>query len=343
MTYNTYDTDEFALPLPITQVVHRTAQQFSSQQPSPEKQEQVRFNTLAVGVVNDYLQLMGLATDLRTSDSWNPVVRLCADVADLNLPGLGRLECRAVRSGDRTCTIPPDVWVDRIGYVVVQIDDAAQEAELLGFVPSVAEEELLLSRLRSPEDLLEHLDQLRQCATVSPPSPAPPHPMAAPPAKETLVRLGQWLQGIVDEGWQTVESLLNPLELSPAYTFRGIRSTATVDEPALDQPEGTVRRAKLIDFGLQPAHQPVALVVEIHPTAGQQTDIHLQVYPTGQDIFLPQGLKLRVLDEAGLTFLEAQARLADNYIQLQFSGDTGEPFSVQIQFNDASIAEAFVV
>ena len=59
MTYHTNEIDEFALPLPITCAARREAQEFANQQPTAQKAEQVRLNTLAVHAVNDYLQLMG--------------------------------------------------------------------------------------------------------------------------------------------------------------------------------------------------------------------------------------------------------------------------------------------
>jgi hypothetical protein len=60
-------------------------------------------------------------------------------------------------------------------------------------------------------------------------------------------------------------------------------------------------------------------------------------------MYLPTGVQLKVLDNSGAVFLEAQARSADNYIQLQFRGDLQEEFSVQVTFNDMSIKENFVI
>ncbi|HEY9822378.1 MAG TPA: DUF1822 family protein, partial [Candidatus Sericytochromatia bacterium] len=57
----------------------------------------------------------------------------------------------------------------------------------------------------------------------------------------------------------------------------------------------------------------------------------------------PPSLQLTVLDESGATFLEAQSRSADNYIQLQFSGVPGEQFSVRVSLGDASILQDFVI
>ncbi|MDZ7959845.1 MAG: DUF1822 family protein [Aulosira sp. DedQUE10] len=322
MTNTTYQPHNFAVPLPIAQVARTTAQKFASQQPTPEKATQVRLNTLAVWVVNEYLQMMEIATDLTASDSWNPVMRLFADVADLAMPAFGRLECRPVGVLENTCSVPPETWEERIGYVVVQIDESLQEARLLGFVPSVAAQELPLSQLQSPEAFIEHLGQLRQSPT------------------STLVNLSRWFAGLFESGWQSVEALWNVQEPQLAYAFR---SPETFEQEMHKQQETITRRAKLMDFGIQIANKPLMLIVELCPQSDEKTHIRLQLHPTGNLLYLPLGVQLTVLDESGAVFLEAQARSADNYIQLQFRGDTREIFSVKVALNDISITEQFVI
>ena len=325
MSYRTDEIEEFALPLPIGQAATQTAQQFASQQPSPEKADQIRLNTLAVWVVNDYLQLMGIDTDLTAGDSWNPVVRLCADVADLEVVGVGRLECRPVTASQPTCAIPLEVWQDRIGYVVVQIDEAQQEAKILGFtlMPAV---QVSLNHLRSPEDLLDRLYDLKQAA--------------APSSTTASVSLSQWLSGMFEAGWQSVESLLNPPQL--AVQFRNA-PTAT---PASDQP--AIQRAKLIrltDAATDESTIVLTLAVtpaSSEPTSGLETDIRLQAHPLNQP-YLPAGLQLQVLDQTGDVYLAATAREADSYLQLEFSGQLGESFSVQVQLAETQVTEHFVI
>ncbi|GAB1543784.1 hypothetical protein NUACC21_64600 [Scytonema sp. NUACC21] len=320
MTRTTYELDDFALTLPITLAARRTAQKFAMEQPSPEKAEQVRLNTLSVWVVHEYLEIMGISTNLKASDSWNPVVRLCADIADLEVPGIGRLECRSVPISKQTCYIPPETWEERVGYVVVQVDESSQEAKLLGFVRKATTEELPLTQLQPLEDLIEHLGQLRQTPAT------------------TLVNLSQWLTGVFDAGWQTLESLWNQPEIRPAYAFR---SSETLEH--IEEIESVAQRGKLIDLGIQIANQPVMLIVEIRPEEYQQASIRLQLHPTGNNSYLLPGLQLTVLDASGEVFLEAQARSADNYIQLQFRGESGEQFSVKLGLNDASVIEHFVI
>jgi len=264
--------------------------------------------------------MMDIPTNLQGSDSWNSVMRLCENVADLEVPSIGRLECRPVREHQQICSIPPETWEERVSYLVVQFDESLQEAKLLGFMPSVATETLPLEQLQPLEAFIDHLGQLRQSPVSS------------------LVNLSKWFTGIFETGWQTIESLWNVPELRPAYAFR---STETLELNSLNQPESITKRAKLIDLGIQILNQPVMLIMEISPEKDQQTSIHLQLHATGNQIYLPSGVHLTVLDTSGAVFLDAQSRKSDNYIQLQFRGEPTEQFSVRVALNDISITEHF--
>jgi hypothetical protein len=325
MTNTTNEIEDFSLPLPISLEARTLAQEFAARQPTSEKAEQVRLNTLAVCTVNAYLQMLGFSTDVFSSDSWNPVMSLCADVADLEVTGIGKLECRPMRTFQSSCPIPLEVWDLRVGYVVVQIDESLQKASLLGFTPTVTTQEFPLNQLQPPEDLIEHLHQLKASSVIS---------------SRNSVRLSQWFDNIFETGWQTVESLLNSTDLLPAFNFRGVELS---DEIENEPPQTDVRRARLIDLKLRLGESQVVLVVELKAESSQHTAIGLQVYPTGSQLYLPPELKLIVLDTSETVFMEAQARSADNYIQLQFSGQPGESFSVTVALEDASITEAFVI
>jgi hypothetical protein len=320
MNNSTYKIDDFALTLPISQTARTTAQQFANQQPNPEKAEQVRLNTLAVWVVNDYLQMMDIPTDLQASDSWNPIMRLCGNVADLEMPSIGRLECRPVHLHQPICSIPPETWEERVGYLVVQFDESLQEANLLGFIPSVATEILPLAQLQPLEAFIDYIWELRQSPVTS------------------LVNLSQWFAGIFETGWQTIESFWNVPELRPVYAFRSVE---TLELDTLKRPESITKRAKLIDLGIQILNQPVMLIVEISPEKDQQTGINLQLHATGNQIYLPPAVHLTVLDSSGAVFLDAQSRKSDNYIQLQFRGEPTEQFSVRVSLDNISITEHF--
>ncbi|MDF5706412.1 MAG: DUF1822 family protein [Nostoc sp. S4] len=320
MNNSAYQLDDFTLTLPISQTARITAEQFANEQSNSLKAEQVRLNTLAVWVVNDYLQMMDIPTDKEASDSWNPIMRLCGDIADLQVSSVGRLECRPIQKHQQICSIPPETWEERVGYLVVEFDESLQEAKLLGFVASVATETVPLRELQPLEAFIDYLAQLRESPLAS------------------LVNLNQWFAGIFETGWQTVESLWNLPELRPAYAFR---STETVELNALNRPESFTKRAKLIDLGIQILNHPVMLIVEISPQKDNQTSILLQLHATGSQIYLPPGVHLTVLDSSGAVFLDAQSRKSDNYIQLQFRGEPREDFSVRVALNGISITEYF--
>lgn len=322
MTHGIY---EFALTLPITQGARWTAQAFASEQPTPAKAAQVRLNTLAVLVTQNYLQLMDIPTDLAASDSWDPVMRVCLDVADLELPGVGRLECRPVMPDAERYFVPAETWEDRVGYVVVQVDESAQEAQILGFVPTVEDEELPLNNLRSPEDMLDHLNELRQSEAIA------PNPVLVT-AQQTLVNLGNWLQTTwqegqqaIAEGWSTVEQVLGGAELSPAYAFR--------------RAETSVRRAKRVTLG----NTAIALVVDVQATRDEQLDIRLQLHPIAPQTQLPVGLQLAVLDNTEEILVDATATGMEDFLELQIEGASGEAFRVQVKLGSDQETQSFVI
>jgi hypothetical protein len=98
-------------------------------------------------------------------------------------------------------------------------------------------------------------------------------------------------------------------------------------------------------MGLQLANQRVVLIVAIAPASDKEVNIRVRVCPTDSQTYLPPGLQLTACDPFGATSpeLEASARSDDNWIQLEFSGELGEHFSVKVTLEGVSIAEDFVI
>ena len=307
--------EDSSISLPITTAARNTAQRFASQQPSPEAAERVRRNTLSVVVNRDYLEMMGIATNLEASDSWHPVVCLGYDVADLKIDGFGKLECRSLRAGESTCYMPPEVWEDRIGYTVLRLEEDGRSATILGFVKKVSTEYLALDHLEPIENLCEAIAALR------------PKP----------IRIIDWFQGLFDSVWQEIETLLvNP---QPQFAWKSA-NRSTISNPSANQTE--VRRGKAIDLSDYLPNCQVALVVTTWQENENKTNIRLAVYPiTG--MYLPQFLKLVVLDETGNVFKEVESRSIDNFIQFEIYGDAGEHFSAQVVFAELVVTENFVI
>jgi hypothetical protein len=110
-----------------------------------------------------------------------------------------------------------------------------------------------------------------------------------------------------------------------------------------ENPSVGIRRVKLIDLGMEIARKAVALAVAFLQKIDGDVSVLLQVYPTGNDNYLPPDLKLILLDDSGEILREVTARRADVYIQLKFSCEMGERFSVQVALGDANFNEDFVI
>ncbi|MDZ8188455.1 MAG: DUF1822 family protein [Nostoc sp. ChiSLP02] len=307
MIHSTENIKEKSIPVAITQAALRIARQFAEEQPTLEKKKQVYLNTLAVCIVNDYMQMMDIATDLKGSDSWNPAMRLYSDVADLKLTKLGYLECRCVKSGAEICYIPPEVPDDRIGVVAVELDTEFQKAILVGFAKTVKSGEMCIDRLQSIDDLLTHLDRLE--------------------SNQSEVNLSRWLENTFAVGWQPIEEILAPKALQPGFRY------------------GTgVTRSKLIDLGLELPEQIVALIVTVTPISSVEIHLKFQIHCTDEEVYLPNDLIVKVLDEKGVTVMEAHARSGSTHITLEFQVQMGEHFSVTIELgNNSIITEKFFV
>ncbi len=306
----------FTVPLGLS--AHRLAEQFRRKHCNPKKAKQVYLNTLAVSAVKFYLRCMGIETDWEASLSWNPVMQTLMDVADLEVTGLGSLECRPVLPESQVVHIPPEVWSDRIGYVAVQLDESLKQATLLGFSKTAPfTDELPKSQLRSLEDLLEHLRHIRQTEPF-----------------KMRVNLSQWFENFFEASWQSMETLLGTQQQNLAFS---LRSTSGLSE-------ASVKRAKLIDLGLRLGGQAVALLVAIAPDVEQKVGILVQLHPTGGETYLPPHLSVGLLSESGTTLQEVQSRSQDNYIQLKrFRGLPGECFNIQVAYGEASVTETFVI
>jgi len=324
-------SESLTFTVPLSSSSHHLAEQFHRQQSSQKKAKQVYLNTLAVSAVNFYLRCMGIETDWEASQSRNPVMLSILDVADVEIPNLGKLECRPVLPQNKVVYIPPEVRLDRIGYVAVQLDQSLKVATLLGFSKTAGSGSLPISQLRSLEDLLEHLRQIQQTKQV-----------------KMRVNLSQWFENLFEAGWQSIEALLGIDQENLAFSFRSASGLS----------EHQVKRAKLINLGLQLGSQSVALLValalakrdEVPPTEGiaseadRKVGILVQVHPVGGETYLPPNLRLALLSEAGDILQDVQSRSQDNYIQLKrFRGDPGECFNIQVAFGDASMTETFEI
>lgn len=298
------ETEPLTFTVPLSFSAHEIAQECRRQQPHPRKGKQVYLNTLAVYAVEYYLRCMEWESNWESSDSRNSLMLKFLDVADLDVKQLGKLECRPVLPNAEVMHIPADAWSDRVGYVAVRLSQSLREATVLGFVKTPARE-VPLSQVRSLAEMLLYMSEIRQAEPVN---------------------LRQWFDGIIESGWQTLSELLSIEQMDFALGYRPLEIT----------------RGREIDLGMQLEGKSVALVVSLLSGADEmEVDMRVQVHPAKDEIYLPSGLKLTVIDESGEEVLETFSREADNFIQLQFSAEEGEQFAVAMALGEAKVTQDF--
>lgn len=148
------------------------------------------------------------------------------------------------------------------------------------------------------------------------------------------VNLSGWLEGIYETSWKTIETFFGTNAQSLAFSFRSSSGLASA----------SVKRAKLIDLGMQIESQKLVLLVALTPQANQEVSIRVQLHPASGEAYLPANMKLALLTESAEIIHQVQTREQDNYVQLpRFDGEVGECFSIQVAVDDCQITENFVV
>ncbi len=158
-------------------------------------------------------------------------------------------------------------------------------------------------------------------------------------AGEPLGKLSRWLDNIFDAGWQTLDQVLAHGKMELAFSVRSVMRTR---HNIREKPTGGVERVKLLSSGIEKDGEALALLVGLIPTETPEMNISVEVYPTGGKTELPEAMQLMLLDEDGVAVMQAKARSSEN-IQFDFSGETGDSFSVKIVLGDLSFKENFVI
>lgn len=305
------DTKLRPVIIPLNPGIHHKASALAAQQSHPEIGKQVYLNILAVSAVSHLLKWLEFETDLQQTYSFNPLLSGLLNSTDLVVENR-QLFCMPILPGETEFLASLDMADNFIGYIAVQFQQSLDKVEILGFYPAVAGNDLpkkiSLAELQPLDNLFELLEKNKQ--EVLP--------------QNVLAKLSNWFAGIFEEIWLPTEAVLTPR--------LGFAKRSSID---------TVKRAKVIDFGLLLNRQKVALVVTIQPEVDSEVGVLVQVHPLGEKEYLPSGLKLKIELESDSE--EVEARAADQLIQLEFSEIPGKCFSVKVILDDAEIAENFVV
>lgn len=281
-----------------------------------EKAKQVYLNTLAIATVNSYLNSIGWATNLEGSDSQNPVLQTMMNVADLEIPGYGRVECCLVLPGESSTYVSPEVWSTRIAYMLVKIDPSLCHCQILGFARQIKQSELSLTELESLAQFPAYLSQQR-CKAIP------------------TSNLSHWFAGLLPLGWQKMEDLWPTIS---SLSFRSFRQVDKCFESSLASP---VDGVKLIELAGE-INRKIALILKIQPQSSDNFNVSVTVCNELVQDYLPEGLELVILDEINRPVMIAQANQTET-IEFCFSGKIGESFSVEMSLDEQIHSEDFII
>ncbi|MEH2213148.1 DUF1822 family protein [Nostoc sp.] len=146
--------------------------------------------------------------------------------------------------------------------------------------------------------------------------------------------LSLWFQNIFSVGWQNLDTLLSPQQKTLAVQFRS----------DLGLNEGYVKRAKLIDLGMEVGGSAVVLLIGLKTEVDGKIGLRVQLHPANGEPYLIPNLRLILLSQTGTILQEVTSRSHDNYIQLKkFKSSPGIRFSIQVALDNVSIKEDFLL
>jgi len=95
--------------------IYNLALAYASAQANLENGQKVFYNTMTVWAVNHLLGWMEFETILDKDDDWTLAIEAVLDLADLMLPGIGKIQCCRICEGETKISV--SVQNDRIAYI----------------------------------------------------------------------------------------------------------------------------------------------------------------------------------------------------------------------------------
>jgi hypothetical protein len=296
---------DLAISFPVTASFRQQANAYALQYFSPETRKRIYFNTLAILVADAYLRLLCFETNLTTPERWNAAHRLWNEANELELLGLGNLECCVIATGQHSVFLPPETLSNchPIGYLFIEIASSEKEATLIGFLPAVhpevAEEEVAIADLQSMDDFITYLTQQEASSPVQ--IDEPDDLKLEFPQKITYLR--NWLNNIYESDWQPSK-----------------RGTA-------------ICKKKL---------QLAGQIFEMELSISQSNDelISVTVIVQCENASLPIGMQVSVPDESDI-YTETVNTTGD-LITISMEFCSGEEFWVELRIGETFIREYFI-
>lgn len=296
--------ERLTFTVPLSGADFKLAQKFSCEQKDADKSKQVFLNTLAVLAVNFYCQCLKVETNLEESTIGHYNRRILMDSADLKIDVLGKLECRPVLPNENICYVPSEVWSDRVGYVVVEIDEEAKKAILFGFVEQIETNELPLAQLPDIDNLVDLL---------------------------LLAKNKQLLERIFAKNWNEDESAKILKDKQESFVCLDNPALPTIDK-SITSP---LYRAKYITL----IKRTFILFVRITPTKEGNFQLLVEV-ESDRGEKIPSDLNLKLLSLSDQTLNASQTKRG-NYISLNYKLQLGESFQIQVKRAEESHTEQF--
>ncbi|MBD2194661.1 MULTISPECIES: DUF1822 family protein [Calothrix] len=148
--------------------------------------------------------------------------------------------------------------------------------------------------------------------------------------KPAPLNLRHWLQNIVTESWQTIETILGT-QPDFAFSFRQVSDTN----------EQLIQRIKVIE--LPDNNLPVFLMLSLAAETDGRVSIRIQLFPSDRNFYLPRNIKLALIAASGEVVQSVQAREADNSIQLKrFRCPENTRFTIQVSLDEFVFTEECV-
>lgn len=296
---------DLAIPFPITASFRHQARAYAAQYFIPNIQQRIYLHTLAVFVADAYFRILGFETNLNRPERWDVIKRLWSEANELELLGLGNLECCVIAREQEKIILPFDIVSNNIGYLFIEIADSEKEAVLMGFLPAfdTKHEELQITDLQSIDDLIDYLSEkktplLAETAEID--------EISLEFTEKKITYLRNWLNNIYEGDWQ------------PAT--RDLRNATCKKNISL-------------------AGQIFKMQLSISQNNHDQL-IFVTVTIQGENTFLPMGMQVSVPDESDI-HTETVNETGDLIkIPLELSPD--EEFWVELRIGETFIREYFI-
>lgn len=326
----------------LTLSMWKKAKDFADRQAHYQKAQQVYLNTLAVLSVDQYLQRSGFQTDLANSNGYDLTMQTMLDNAELNLPEYGLIDCRPIAPSDQFLRIPDEVQASTIMlHLAVPISKDFHSAKLLGFTPAVKTEKILLTDLQPLVNLPSFLETYRS-----------QEESRAEHAELNKSALSRWFTDKVEGGWTDLTDLVIQqfhLNLSTtseqSLVFRNsvANPATTIEAESRNRLSAGVSKVKLWELYQQGQRHKIAIIVNVVPTIGEETDFSIQLCPTDNNPYLPTGLIIKILDDSDKSILQVETTSNNDKIEFCLSGKQQEIFTVQGICDHQVVTEKFMI